>query len=264
MAMKRITWRGVTLSQRTADMVAAAEKLCGFTLTPTQGSYNRGGVSASAGTHDGGGAVDVRARTLTAAQKKKAVEMLRKVGFAAWLRKPSEGPWVEHIHCEAVGDPELSRGAKNQVTAYLNGRNGLASNGKDNATRAYVGTTWEKYAAAAKAAQAALGYSGPVNGVPIHSWSVNYATKAKPINGVTAKDATQFVAFARSQGLVSLANEDLYHDHLHKGEWAKASEMMKTIIKSVQRKAKVSVDGVFGRQTGGYMDNFGYRVYYNG
>lgn len=147
MAMTRVTFRGVRLNTRTRDMVLAAEKILGYQLILTQGSYNSG-VSASAGTHDGGGAVDIRSRDMGSTRKINVVTAMRRVGFAAWLRLPSEGNWVEHIHCIAVGDAELSRGARNQVTAYKNGRSGLASNGRDKFTRAYATVTWEKYKAA--------------------------------------------------------------------------------------------------------------------
>ena len=41
------------VNRRTWNMIQAAENLAGFTFVITQGSYNKG-VSASAGTHDGG------------------------------------------------------------------------------------------------------------------------------------------------------------------------------------------------------------------
>lgn len=134
------------MDARTRAMVVAARVVCVAPLEITQGCYNNGAVAASAGTHDGGGAVDIRAKTLNAAQVGEAVNILRKVGFAAWHRLPSEGNWPEHIHCIAVGCPDLSRGAKNQVTDYKAGRNGLANNKADNGTRAWVSWTWEKYA----------------------------------------------------------------------------------------------------------------------
>src|SRR5690606_37754794 len=55
----RTTFSGRTVNERTRDMLAAAEEILGFDIVVTQGSYNAGGVAASAGTHDGGGAVDI-------------------------------------------------------------------------------------------------------------------------------------------------------------------------------------------------------------
>lgn len=144
--MTRVTFEGFTMDARTRAMVVAARVVCVAPLEITQGCYNNGAVAASAGTHDGGGAVDIRAKALNAAQVGEAVNILRKVGFAAWHRLPSEGNWPEHIHCIAIGCPDLSRGAKNQVADYKAGRNGLANNGPDDGTRAWVAWTWEKYA----------------------------------------------------------------------------------------------------------------------
>lgn len=143
--MARVVFEDFDMDARTRDMLVAARVVCKAPLVITQGSYNNGGVAASAGTHDGGGALDIRATNLTAAQRLEVVSWLRKVGFFASLRLPSEGNWPYHVHCIAVGCPDLSRGAKAQVTAYLNGRNGLANNGPDKGTRAWVDWTWERY-----------------------------------------------------------------------------------------------------------------------
>jgi hypothetical protein len=104
-------------------MLKQAEALSGQTITLSQGSYNSG-VSASAGTHDGGGVVDI------ASSNSALCQALRKVGFAAWIRTPSQG-FAYHIHACAIGDREMASGAKNQVQSYFDGRNGLAGNGSD-------------------------------------------------------------------------------------------------------------------------------------
>jgi hypothetical protein len=97
-------------------------------------------VSASAGTHDGGGAVDINVNNWSSATREKVVLCLRKAGMAAWLRTPSEG-FAYHIHGIAMGDREASSGAKGQVQSYFNGRNGLANN------RASTGETrWPNWA----------------------------------------------------------------------------------------------------------------------
>lgn len=143
--MARVKFEGHNLDARTRDMVIAARVVCKAPLEITQGCYNAGGVAASAGTHDGGGAVDIRAKTLSAAQIKEAVNILRKVGFAAWHRTEAQGNWVEHIHCIAVGCPDLSTGAKSQVNDYKANRNGLANKRADDGPRTWVAWTWEKY-----------------------------------------------------------------------------------------------------------------------
>lgn len=143
--MTRVVFEGFNMDARTRDMLVAARVVCKAPLVITQGSYNGGGVAASAGTHDGGGALDIRARDLTPAQIKEAVNLLRKVGFAAWHRTAIKNLWPEHIHCIAVGCPDLSSGAADQVVDYEENRNGLANNGRDNGPRTWVDWTWERY-----------------------------------------------------------------------------------------------------------------------
>ena len=129
-AYDRVTWRGFTFDKMTVQAVEAAEKAYGAQFTILQGCYDHGAVTASAGTHDGGGAVDVAATSDPA----KVVRALRTVGFAAWHRLPSQGPWGEHVHAVLIGNARLSPAAAQQVTAYKNERNGLANNLTD--------TTW--------------------------------------------------------------------------------------------------------------------------
>lgn len=138
---------GRTVNQRTHAMLAEAESILGYDIVVSQGSYNPGGVGASAGTHDGGGAVDVSVSELGTTQRWETVKALRTVGFAAWLRTPDQGPWPYHIHGIAIGDTDLSIAARNQVADYYVGRNGLASHAADNTPDAYrvPFTWWEKY-----------------------------------------------------------------------------------------------------------------------
>lgn len=130
MAMTRVSMDGKTINKRTYDMINRAEARMGFDLWIVQGSYNDG-VSASAGTHDGGGAIDFSVRGLSESQIREAVWQLRCVGFAAWYRAPRAGVWGAHIHAIAIGDGELSSGARAQVQEYYAGYDGLAGNGRD-------------------------------------------------------------------------------------------------------------------------------------
>lgn len=90
-----------------------------------QGSY-QGGVSASAGTHDGGGAVDVYG-----SDPNGIVWEMRRLGGAAWVRNPSQGPWPWHIHVIVQGNTQVSPAAADQITYYRQGLDGLAGHGPD-------------------------------------------------------------------------------------------------------------------------------------
>lgn len=136
--MQRVTRDGKTINKRTDDMLNRAEQRLGFKLYVVQGSYNAGGVAASGGTHDGGGAVDLS----PTAKPHEVVRQLRHVGFAAWYRTPAQGPWSAHIHAIAIGDADLSSGARSQVQAYYGGRNGLANNAPDDGPRLNPIPTW--------------------------------------------------------------------------------------------------------------------------
>lgn len=140
----RLTYRGVTMNARTKAMLLAAEGLLGRTLVIEQGSYNPGGDPTSAGTHDGGGALDIGVGGLTSTQRTTTVRRLREVGFAAWLRTPQQGDWPYHIHAIAVSDTDLSPQAQHQAGDYYLGQNGLANRGPDDGP-AVTKVTWEEY-----------------------------------------------------------------------------------------------------------------------
>lgn len=134
----KTTHDGKTVDWLTKAALLKAERLLGYSLSITQGSYNPGGVGASAGTHDGGGVVDLKA--WDSLNKTKA---LRLSGFWAWPRDPSEGPWPAHIHAVLDHNRKLSPAAFNQVLAGRNGRNGLANNEPDRwSALKFVPFTW--------------------------------------------------------------------------------------------------------------------------
>lgn len=120
------THDGKRVDQITHHALLAAEVILGYELTITQGSYNEGGVSASAGTHDGGGVVD-----LSAWDWANKVRALRSVGFAAWHRPAIRGLWPAHIHAVLIGNKKLSPSAMRQVLDFQQGLNGLADHARD-------------------------------------------------------------------------------------------------------------------------------------
>jgi len=128
----RLNWRGVVANRRTIEMleITGLRSELG-TLRIPQGSYTTG-VSASGGTHAGGGALDISVRDMTTTERDHVVWALRKTSFAAWYRPYLAGVWPAHIHAIAIGDRELSAAAAEQVVQYRNGQNGLANHGPDN------------------------------------------------------------------------------------------------------------------------------------
>lgn len=122
---RRITRRGVDLDWRTWAAVLETEHRLRRRLVLAQGSYNSGGVAASAGTHDGGGAVDVSVAGLADADVLRTVRTMRRVGWAAWHREAIAGLWPEHIHAVLLDHQTASAGAKSQMAEYRLGGDGL-------------------------------------------------------------------------------------------------------------------------------------------
>lgn len=135
-AYERINFRGHTLNRRTAAMIEQAEDvlLKGVKLDILQGSYHSG-VGASAGTHDGGGAVDIAWPGNSRAKALEVQKALRQVGFAIWVRDDLPGVWNHHIHGIAIGDKQMSSGASKQIQDYYAGLNGLAGHARDSSWR---------------------------------------------------------------------------------------------------------------------------------
>jgi hypothetical protein len=130
---------GMYINQRTFSMLEHAQSIYGgeIELTGyhlTQGSYTNL-VSASFGTHIGGGAVDLSViqygtYQVLYADIEPLIQALRIAGFAAWLRDFDQlypGSPI-HIHAIAIGDQDLSGPARDQLTGefgYFRGFNGI-------------------------------------------------------------------------------------------------------------------------------------------
>ncbi|PKO13286.1 MAG: hypothetical protein CVU39_19950 [Chloroflexi bacterium HGW-Chloroflexi-10] len=133
------TINGMLINARTYSMLLHAQELYSGELELTgyhftQGSYTNL-VSASFGTHDGGGAVDLSVIQYGTYKVlyddiDPLVHALRVAGFAAWLRDFDQlypGSPI-HIHAIAIGDRDLSQAASDQLTGkfgYFRGYNGL-------------------------------------------------------------------------------------------------------------------------------------------
>ena len=140
----RVSTGGVVINTRTQSMLAEAKRLAGRNLALDQGSYNPGGDPTSAGTHDGGGVVDISVKGMTSATRTSVARALRQVGFAAWVRSPAQGDWPWHIHAVAINDTDLSTQAQHQIGDYYLGLNGLSGRGPDDGPKVTI-RTWEEY-----------------------------------------------------------------------------------------------------------------------
>ncbi|WP_246291443.1 peptidoglycan-binding domain-containing protein [Lentzea indica] len=135
---------GYVVDTRTQAMLTETERLLGRRLVLSQGSYNPGGDPTSAGTHDGGGVVDIKVDGMSADTRTAVARALRQVGFAAWVRSPAQGDWPWHIHAVAINDTDQATQAQNQVGDYYLGFNGLANHRPDDGPRIPI-RTWEDY-----------------------------------------------------------------------------------------------------------------------
>lgn len=119
--MARTTHDGHVVNWRTKAALLVAEDKLNYKLTLLQGSYSTA-VAGSAGTHDGGGVIDLPANDVT-----RKLRALKNVGFAAFHRKYN---WdgrggSEHIHACLTGDKEMAPLAKLQCQGFLENRDGL-------------------------------------------------------------------------------------------------------------------------------------------
>ena len=107
----------------------------------SQGCYSAGAVAASAGTHDGGGVLDLKDWTPYRAD---ADVLFTACGWLDFYRPYgvlyAKSP--AHHHVVLNGCPHLASGADAQRIDALNGLNGLAGKGKDSGPR--PGLTWQQ------------------------------------------------------------------------------------------------------------------------
>lgn len=140
-AYDRVWWRGVKLTARHRNAMRWAEKrwqkkFPGLTIQPAQGSWS--GAAASAGTHSGAGAIDIRTKHLTSDQRIALVRAIKDAGQAAWYRPNNwDGKGGgEHIHALDIGGQTgMDSGAKQQIRSFDQKRNGLRNNAADNTYR---------------------------------------------------------------------------------------------------------------------------------
>ncbi len=147
----RTPYSGVTLNARTIAMLKEAGRLRGCTYDVTKGSFT-GPDGSSAGTHAGGGAIDVSVSRGGCGTPHAMVTALTKVGFAAWYRHTGSYVNNKHIHAIAISDLDMS--TESAFPGVFDAREQIADwgQGKDGLSRAVVAAmtntplhTWEAY-----------------------------------------------------------------------------------------------------------------------
>ena len=129
-ATTRVIFEGQRTTVRSVKMLKEARllfRLRGGGQYPaiTQGGYNKGGVAASAGTHDRD-AHDYGVKAFTTSRKLLWELCTWEVGFSSWLRPYIAGLWPAHCHALPKGG-DLSSGAKAQITQWFQGDDALKS-----------------------------------------------------------------------------------------------------------------------------------------
>jgi len=130
-----VTINGVTLSKRTHTMLQTAARLYGGTIPITDLAILQLNPPEDNLDPHGSGIVDlspIRPRGLDVMYEdmQLLIASLRTAGFAAWLR-PADAIYPgspAHIHAVAIGDPELSDAAREQLSGeygYFRGYSGL-------------------------------------------------------------------------------------------------------------------------------------------
>lgn len=128
------TLNGVTFraGRRTAAHLIATDdslRRDGMWLRVIQPCFHSS-VSASAGTHDGDGCLDVQ--VMHAVSWLDGQLQMRKRGWAAWYRPNTPGLWGDHIHMVSIGCPgPVGIYVPGQVEDYYAHRSGLKGHAPD-------------------------------------------------------------------------------------------------------------------------------------
>jgi hypothetical protein len=93
---------------------------------------------------------------------------------------------------------------------------------------------------------------------------VNFGTKGLKMEGQVLLEARRFMAFARALQAIKVTDESYWKAAVAAGKWADASRVFLQALKNVQYIGRLTVDGKFGPQTGGFVAKYGYNIIYNG
>jgi len=138
----RVLWRGVVVCSHTVPKLNAWAKSVGAGIylkpLPGCGSYQTS-TAASAGTHAGGGAIDIDLRSVASGSRKWVADKGRTSGLqVAWHRNAISGLWTWHAHALDPDCPQLARVAAAQCVEMFNGGDGLVGTTPDGNTRVNV------------------------------------------------------------------------------------------------------------------------------
>lgn len=191
-----------------------------FRLRILQGSWNPGGVKQSAGTHDGGGVVDV-----PGSADDTVNAMVRDAGRATILvvmhRDDDEGWDPDHHHAIDPACPGLSTAAADQVREWLAGGDGLIGDKADRGSRKYEDQVRAQFAARLTPKPAPVSeeddmtldellkhkIASPTNGklYTLESWWVGANVKAGDARAIAAKALAKTVALEAAVGKLAAA-----------------------------------------------------------
>lgn len=138
----RALWRGVVVCSHSVPKLNAWAVSIGnaIRLTPLAGcgSYQTS-TKASAGTHAGGGAIDITGNGMTSTQRTMVARKGREVGLqVAWFRPYRANVWTNHFHALDPDCPQLASVAAGQCVDCFNNDNGLVGTAPDDGWRGNI------------------------------------------------------------------------------------------------------------------------------
>lgn len=138
----RVLWRGVVVCSHSVPKLNAWAKSVGDGIylkpLPGCGSYQTS-TAASAGTHAGGGAIDIDLRAVASGSRKWVADKGRTAGLqVSWHRNAISGLWTWHAHALDPDCPQLAKVAAAQCVECFNGGDGLVGTTPDGNTRVNI------------------------------------------------------------------------------------------------------------------------------
>jgi peptidoglycan hydrolase-like protein with peptidoglycan-binding domain len=269
-ACLRVLWRGVVVCSHMVPRLNAWAESTGdaVLIWPLAGcgSYQTS-TKASAGTHAGGGAVDVNANPHSPLQRTMVITNARKVGLQiGWFRAYRSGVWTNHYHVLDPNCPQLASVAAAQCVECFNGGDGLVGTKPDDgyrgnitqlktifANRLYeavsdIGDTVTEIGKAAIDAERVKGLQTVVKQPLTGRWDIETDYPLGEIRA-TAKEGYVGKAF-KSWSLAKRKNAQRVWGAYADGIWGPDTQKKAmAAARRVQGILSVPVDGIWGSQT---------------